>query len=297
MPLPLLQPAVPIETDEHIMRARRTAAKTRIGMGLTGIALILVWPKLLPHPLFGVLGFVTILGTAIVQLVTLRPAWLKIEESLAGLAAILIIGLGDQHVTTLTLLWLVAISSGVMARGGRVHWMGSLIVLGALALPVIREQHLGGEYAAMCAAVLGLLLTCGRLTRELNYLLAQARRQAENAETLLLAGDIAARMTDRAVPLAEEAIVAHAAPSRLSAEETASARDALAGWQQSTALVCARRGTRGARGARARLCKPGARVARSPAARHERVAEPVRAGTARSAHHGHAARRRRQPAG
>jgi EAL domain-containing protein (putative c-di-GMP-specific phosphodiesterase class I) len=228
MPLPLLQPAVPIETDEHIMRARRTAAKTRIGMGLIGIALIFVWPTLLPHPLFGVLGFVTILGTAIVQLVTLRPAWLKVEESLAGLAAILIIGLGNQHVTTLSLLWLVAISSGVMARGGRVHWMGSVIVLSALALPVIREQHLGGEYAAMCAAVLGLLLTCGRLTRELNYLLAQARQQAENAETLLLAGDIAARMSDRAVPVAEESMVAHAAPSHLSAEQIASARDALA---------------------------------------------------------------------
>ncbi|HEY4810510.1 MAG TPA: EAL domain-containing protein [Solirubrobacteraceae bacterium] len=227
MALPLLQPAVPIETDEHIMRARRTAARTRIAMGVAGIALILVWPTLLPYPLFGVLGFLTILGTAIVQLVTLRPAWLKVEESLAGLAAILIIGLGDQHVTTLSLLWLVAISSGVMARGGRVHWMGSLIVFSALALPVIREQHLGGEYAAMCAAVLGLLLTCGRLTRELNYLLAQARQQAENAETLLLAGDIAARMSDRAVPVAQEPIVAHAAPTRLSAEETASARDAL----------------------------------------------------------------------
>lgn len=198
-------------------------------MGLIGIALILVWPTLLPHPLFGVLGFLTILATAIVQLVTLRPAWLKVEESLAGLAAILIIGLGDQHVTTLSLLWLVAIASGVMARGGRVHWMGSLIVLGALVLPVIREQHLGGEYAAMCAGVLGLLLTCGRLTRELNYLLAQARRQAENAETLLLAGDIAARMSDRALPVTEqEPIAARAAPARLSPEETASARDAIA---------------------------------------------------------------------
>ncbi len=228
MPLPLLQPAVPIETDEHIMRARQTAAKTRIAMGVSGIALILVWPKLLPYPLLGVLGFVTILGTAIVQLVTLRPAWLKVEESLAGLAAILIVGMGNQHVTVLNVLWLVAIASGVMARGGRVHWMGSLIVLGALVLPVIREQHLGGDYAAMCVAVLGLLLTCGRLTRELNHLLAQARRQAENAETLLLAGDIAARMSDRVVAPAHEPIVAHAAPSRLSAEETASARDALA---------------------------------------------------------------------
>jgi|HubBroStandDraft_2_1064218.scaffolds.fasta_scaffold04162_6 EAL domain-containing protein (putative c-di-GMP-specific phosphodiesterase class I) len=229
MPLPLLQPAVPIETDEHILRARRTAAKARIVMGLAGIALILGWPQLLPHPVLGAVGFVTILLTAIVQLVTLRPTWLKVEESLAGLAAILIIGVGDQHVTALSVLWLVAIASGVMARGGRVHWLGSLIVLGALALPVIREQHLNGQYAAVCAAVLGLLLTCGRLTRELNYLLAQARRQAENAETLLFAGDIAARMAGRAgpSPAAQEPIVVPAAPMRLSADEIDSARDAL----------------------------------------------------------------------
>jgi EAL domain-containing protein (putative c-di-GMP-specific phosphodiesterase class I) len=201
-------------------------------MGVIGIALILVWPQLLPYPLLGALGFVTVFGTAIVQLMTFRPAWLKVEESLAGLAAILIIGMGNQHVGALSVLWLVAIASGVMARGGRVHWMGSLIVLTALVLPVIREQHLGGQYAAMCAAVLGLLLTCGRLTRELNYLLAQARRQAENAETLLFAGDIAARMSDRAAPrdtpLAEETTVAQVLPSRLSAGETASAHAALA---------------------------------------------------------------------
>lgn len=197
-------------------------------MGLAGIALILVWPTLLPHPLCGVLGFVTILLTAVVQLVTFRPEWLKVEESTAGLAAILIIGLGNQHVTALSILWLVAIASGVMARGGRVHWLGSLIVLSALVLPVIREQHLDGQYAAVAAAVVGLLLTCGRLTRELNYLLAQARRQAENAETLLFAGDIAARMSDRAMPVAPEPIVAHQAPVRLSAEESASSRDALA---------------------------------------------------------------------
>jgi EAL domain-containing protein (putative c-di-GMP-specific phosphodiesterase class I) len=221
---------VPIETDQHILRARRTAAKTRIAIGLIGIALILGWPQLLPYPVLGVLGFLTILLTAIVQLVTLRPTWLKVEESLAGLAAILIIGVGDQHVTAWNVLWLVAVASGVMARGGRVHWLGSLIVLSALALPVIREEHINGQYAGVCAAVLGLLLTCGRLTRELNYLLAQARRQAENAETLLLAGDIAARMADRAGPLpaAEAPIVAPAAPTRLSADEIDSARDALA---------------------------------------------------------------------
>jgi hypothetical protein len=198
MPLStLIETAVPIERDERILRARRTAAKARIAFGLIGIALIVSQPRLLPYPALGLAGFAIVELTAIVQLAAIRPAWLKVEESAAGAAAVLIIGMGGQNVTALSILWLAAIASGVMARGGRVHWLGSLIVLAALTLPVIRTEHLSGQYAAVCAAALGLLLTCGRLTRELNHMLRQARREAESAETLLLAGDIAARMTDR----------------------------------------------------------------------------------------------------
>jgi EAL domain-containing protein (putative c-di-GMP-specific phosphodiesterase class I) len=233
MPLPLLQPAVPIERDNgRILRARRTAAKTRMAMGAIGIALILAQPQLLPYPTLGILGFVTIELTAVLQLVVLRPSWLKIEESAAAAAAILIIGFGDQHVTVLSILWLVAIASGVMARGGRAHWLGSAIVLGALALPAVRADHLSGDYAAMCIAALGLLLTCGRLTRELNEMLRQARRQAESAETLLLAGDIAARMSDRSERADSAAGDARSSPPReddtLGAHEIANARNALA---------------------------------------------------------------------
>ena len=230
MPLPvLIEPAIPIERDERILRARRTAAKTRIALGLIGMALIVAEPRLLMHPALGVLGFALIELTAVVQLATLRPSWLKLEESVAGLAAVLIIGTGAQHVNALSILWLAAIASGVMARGGRVHWLGSTIVLGALALPVIGAEHLSAQYAALCAAALGLLLTCGRLTRELNYMLAQARRQAESAETLLLAGDIAARMTDRSERVESDSHVPHAqARTALSVAERASASEALA---------------------------------------------------------------------
>ncbi len=126
-----------------------------------------------------------------------RMRWLRIEESLAGAAAILIIGLQDQRVTALSLLWLAAIGSGVMARGGRVHWIGRTVVLTALALPVILQGQLSAEHVALCLASLGLLLTSGRLTRELNHLLRQARHDADNAETLLLAGDIASRVAKR----------------------------------------------------------------------------------------------------
>jgi EAL domain-containing protein (putative c-di-GMP-specific phosphodiesterase class I) len=237
MPLPIalpqLQPAVPIERDDGgILRARRTAAKTRMAMGVIGVALIATQPQLLPHPTLGIIGFVTIELTAILQLAVLRPSWLKIEESAAAAAAILIIGFGDQHVSVLSILWLAAIASGVMARGGRAHWLGSAIVLGALALPAVRADHLSGDYAAMCIAALTLLLTCGRLTRELNQMLRQARQQAESAETLLLAGDIAARMSDRSAGADSAAGDARSSPPReddaLSAHEIANARNALA---------------------------------------------------------------------
>ncbi len=187
---------VPIETDGHVLRARRTAALSRIAMGGTGVALLAVQPSLLPHPILGLIGFCIITLTAGVQLAAPRMAWLSVEESLAGTAGLLIIGLGPQHVGVLTVLWLAAVASGVLARGGRVHWIGRTIVLLSLLAPIVREQALSAEYAALCAATVGLLLTSGRLTRELNLLLRQARLDAENAETLLFAGDLSARMTD-----------------------------------------------------------------------------------------------------
>ena len=201
---------VPIETDDHVLRARRTAAITRAVMGIAGIALILLQGHLLPHPLLGAVGFLVIALTALVQLAAPRLSWLSVEESLAGTAGLLIIGLGPQHVGVLTVLWLAAVASGVLARGGRVHWLGRNIVLFSLVLPILREGSLSAEYGALCLAAMGLLLTSGRLTRELNLLLRQARLQAENAETLLLAGDIAARMTERNSSVVAE----QAAPTR-----------------------------------------------------------------------------------
>ena len=124
-------------------------------------------------------------------------AWLSIEESLSASAGVLIIGFGSEHVTALSMMWLVALASGVLARGGRVHWVGRTVVLFALALPVLRYGAISIEYAALLVSSTGLLLTSGRLTSELNVLLKQARLEAESAGTLLLAGDIAARVAER----------------------------------------------------------------------------------------------------
>ncbi len=231
VPMGLLEGATPIERDDHVVRARRTAAVTRLVMAVTGAALIVIRPSLLPHPLLGGLGFALIAITAVVQFAGPRLSWLRIEESLAALAGVLIVGFGGERVGVLTILWLVAIASGVLARGGRAHWLGRYIVLVALALPVLSYGSLSAEYAAMCAATLGLLLTSGRLTQELNHLLMQARLQAESAETLLMAGDIAARMAERA-QADESAEIDEPAHQRrldasLGASEAASARIAI----------------------------------------------------------------------
>jgi len=171
---------VPIEGDGHVQRARHTAAWARAAIGVVGIALIAITPSLLEHPLLGILGFATIVGTAVVHLAAKRVRWLQFEESLAGAAAVLIVGFGGQRVTVLSILWLAAVASGVMARGGRVHWIGRTVVLTALALPVILEGRLSLEHAGLSVAAVALLLTIGRLTVELNHLLWQARWDADH---------------------------------------------------------------------------------------------------------------------
>jgi EAL domain-containing protein (putative c-di-GMP-specific phosphodiesterase class I) len=187
----------PIERDENVARARRTPACTRVAMGVIGVALLIGWPDLLPHAGLGIAGFALIALTSLVQLRAPSERWLALEESVSALAGVLIVGFASERVSAIEILWLVAIASGVLARGGRAHWLGRVIILCALALPIARSGSLSGQYAAVCVAVMGLLLTIGRLTRELNELLRAARLQADSAETLLLAGDIAARMTDR----------------------------------------------------------------------------------------------------
>jgi EAL domain-containing protein (putative c-di-GMP-specific phosphodiesterase class I) len=219
----LLDIPLPIESDEHVVRARRTAALTRIAMGLAGVVLILAHPGLEEHPVPAIVGFAAILLTSLVQFAAPSLARLSAEESLSGIAGLLIVGLGGERVGIASLLWLVAVASGVLARGGRVQGIGRYVVLLSLALPIIHTGALELEYAALCIATLALLLTSGRMTRELNLLLRQARLQADSAETLLLAGDIASRMAgrDTAPGLEEEPAIT------LSAEERAGALAAL----------------------------------------------------------------------
>ncbi len=105
---------------------------------------------------------------------------MKIEESFAGIAGLLIVGTGDERVNVLAVLWLAAVASGVLARGGRVHWIGRAVLLSVLVMPIVVNGRITPEHAGLCIAAIGLLLTCGRVTRELNHLLAHARHEADH---------------------------------------------------------------------------------------------------------------------
>ncbi len=221
----ILGSARPIESGEHIVRARRTAAAARVSMGLAGVVLVAHTPRLAEHPALAIIGFATILLSASVQLAAPRLSLLSVEESLSATAGVLIVGFGSEGVDVISLLWLVAVASGVLARGGRVHWVGRAVLLTGLMLPVIRLGELTLSYVGFAMGTIALLLTAGRLTSELNALLRAARTQADSAETLLLAGDIAARMSGRVESLG----AAHQAePEILTEAEIAGARIGLA---------------------------------------------------------------------
>ncbi len=222
----ILRQPPPIETGEQILRARRTAALARITVGLAGAALAIFSPGVVPHALPAAIGFATITLSAAVPLVAPGLSLLTAEESLSAAAGVLIVGLGGQRVGIAAVLWLVAVASGVLARGGRVHWIGRTVMLCGLALPLVIAGSLSAAYAAFALGTIALLLTAGRLTHELNALLRQARTQADSAETLLLAGDIAARMSEH-VEASGPYSEARPAPA-MSESEKASARIALA---------------------------------------------------------------------
>src|ERR1700744_886422 len=100
------------------MRARRTASATRAVLGALGIVLVLAKPSLAVHPVEVAIGFGAILATALLQLSAPKLSWVQIEESIAGVAAVMIVGLEDERVTVLTLIWLAPAPGRAVARGG-----------------------------------------------------------------------------------------------------------------------------------------------------------------------------------
>jgi diguanylate cyclase (GGDEF)-like protein len=173
-----------LEMPAGLRRARRSAAVARAALALSG-ALIAVAQAPVErhrahHPVLELIGFAIIFVTALVQLAAPRADWIKIEESLAPVSAILIAGLGPERITTAWLLWLVAVACGVLARGGRVFWVGRAMLLISLALPIVRFGHVTLTYACVCLAAIFLLLVCGRVTQELRAMLDKARHDADH---------------------------------------------------------------------------------------------------------------------
>jgi diguanylate cyclase (GGDEF)-like protein len=163
-----------------LTRARRTAATARVSMSAAGLILGLIWTPAHTSAILVTIGFTIMLVTALVQLLLPRTEWIQVEESLASVSAVLIIGLGPASVTTLTLLWLAAVASGVLARGGRAHWIGRALLLTSLALPIVHHRSVNANYVCLYLAAVALLLTCGRVTRELRKMLDQARWDADH---------------------------------------------------------------------------------------------------------------------
>jgi diguanylate cyclase (GGDEF)-like protein len=168
------------ELPSELMRARRTAAAVRAALATCGIAAAILGTDSPQRELLVCAGFGVIFVTSFVQLLVPRVDWLKLEESLAPLAAVLIIGLGPQQVSAISMLWLAAVASGVLARGGRVFWVGPALLLISLGLPILRLQEITLGYGCQCVAVLALSLVCGRVTRELRQMLERARYDADH---------------------------------------------------------------------------------------------------------------------
>lgn len=168
------------QLPEEVVRARRTASLARVSIALVAVALLVGDHQLSTIPLVCATGFAIIAATAGVQLAMPHTDWLKLDESLVPLSALLIIGLAPQQVGVLSILWLAAVACGVIARGGRVGGPGRLLLLAVLALPVLRDGEITLPYAGLVVAATALLLACGRMTRELRGMLERARQAADH---------------------------------------------------------------------------------------------------------------------
>jgi diguanylate cyclase (GGDEF)-like protein len=168
-----------LSMSSGLVRTRRTAAIARAVLGLAALVLAIGWPPPDTSSL-AVLGFAIVLASGIVQLMLPSSEWVVLEESLASVSAVLVIGLGPDAVSALTVLWLAAVAAGVLARGGRAYWIGRAVLVISLAMPVIRDGRCDPHYACVGLAAIALLLTCGRATQELRNMLERARYDADH---------------------------------------------------------------------------------------------------------------------
>lgn len=153
-----------------VFQARRLGARVRVALAVVGGLLVIVDPGRHPHPLLAVLGWAVIAVTGQLLTVPRSDRWLWMEESVGASAGVLIVTLGPERMTGLTMLWLAAVAAGVVARGGRVGTPGRVIVVAVLLSPLVRFG-VTADGLSLFAAGAGLLLVTGRISREISELL------------------------------------------------------------------------------------------------------------------------------
>ncbi len=169
------------EPTAEVARARRYAAHVRIAVAGLGFLILLLDPSAVAHPFPAAVGLAVIGITGAIESLVHHARWLAFEESFSCLAAVSIVAWSGGEISAITLLWLVAAATGVLARGGRVGGIGRFLIVGALLTPLITEG-VDGERIGLAAASIALLLATGRISRETSELLAKARFAADHDE-------------------------------------------------------------------------------------------------------------------
>jgi predicted signal transduction protein with EAL and GGDEF domain len=162
------------------VRARKYAARVRVLLALVGGMILVIDPSIDPHPVPAAIGFAVIGLTGVVEWTVQSPRWLRLEEALSCIAVVCMVGWDAGNVDLVSLLWLVAAASGVLARGGRVGALGRVIVVGTLLSPLVTQGYMSPEALGFAAASISLLLATGRISREMADLLRRARHDASH---------------------------------------------------------------------------------------------------------------------
>ncbi|MBJ7348468.1 MAG: GGDEF domain-containing protein, partial [Thermoleophilaceae bacterium] len=159
--------------------ARVIGASARVGIALAGLTLVILDPQLHPYPTAAAVGMGLVLVSALIQLSSGRTRVLQGEEIIAAAGGILLIGLGDEQITVLTLLWLAAVVTGAMVRG-RVSKLASVMFAIAMVMPLVRAGELHADYVGLCVAAAALLLSGRAVMDEMSELLERARYEADH---------------------------------------------------------------------------------------------------------------------
>ncbi len=169
--------AAPPDPTPEVARARVFAARVRIAIAITGGVLLAVDPALTPVPVAAAVGFGVLALTGIVESLSKARRWLGLEEVLSCIAVITMVGFARGQVDLVSMLWLVAAASGMLARGGRVGSLPRVIVIATLLSPLV-TAGVSAEALGFAFGSIALLMATGSISRETAALLARARHDA-----------------------------------------------------------------------------------------------------------------------